>query len=203
MPNLTKKEFAALCGIKTNRLSVEITRSKVVLGADGKIDTNNETNTAFRTRVQATQENKAQQMPREETWVDSDGADDEPADESGIDPLVVSDKKYKHYLAEKTKRASELDGIRIEKAKGILIPSAPIIPIFLRHNQFIMQEQKNADEEILSMYAHKYDITPEDMAYIRGEQVKRRNAAAERAAEMSEKNIANTINEFSEKKRVA
>jgi hypothetical protein len=201
----TKKQFAELTNKSTRELSVYISRVKVIVVND-LIDPSNDTNKAFLMKFGG--EKTLKTPPKPQKQVDEDFGEDFPEtddspDESGINPLQISDKRYKHFLAQKTERAAELDRIRIEKVKGILVPSAPIIPIFLRHNQYIMQEQKNADEEILSSFAHKYDITSEDVAHFRGEQVKRRNAAATRAAEMSVKNIENTINGYSEKKRVS
>lgn len=211
MALLTAEELAGQTGQTIKTLATYRGRGKVVRNKKGLYDTANAVNAAFianhgwKTPTKAGHKAPA---PVKTTEGDDDLAPEDSEssyepDSTGINTLQVSDKRYKHFLAQKTERAAELDRIRIEKLKGILVPSAPLIPIFLRHNQYILQEQKNADEEILTMYAHKYDITPEDMASFRGEQVKRRNAAAQRAAEMSERNIEQTINDFSEKKRVA
>lgn len=161
-----------------------------------------------------------QQIPREETYVAPKTYKVRPVYDEEIneisaempqktlfDPdtlmsLPESEQRYKHNLAIKTERDAEIKRLEIEKKKGIVVPSAPIQPIFLQHNQHILAEMKNADEEMLTAFAHKYGISGADVAYIRGEWVNRRNVAMQKASEASAKGIAAIINDYSDKRAV-
>ena len=210
MAYLSKKEFAEVCILKTKDLSNYIKRGKVIVRTDELIDTDTDVNKAFI-------ENRRAKM--DVALADPEIASDKPGasrrmgqilggdkpekvDDTGLMSVVIADRHYKHHLAIKTERAAELDRLKIEKAKGIVVPSEPIIPIFLQHNQHILQEQKNADEEMLSLFAHKYGISSADTAHIRGEWVKRRNAAVQKATDATKKAIPALINDYSEKRGV-
>jgi hypothetical protein len=215
MALLTKKDVAEQCCKETNWLSVYIKRNKLVVikkGANkGMIDTSIEPNKSFMKMyavtagippLKGTRQPKAAIQEGEQSEFDQifNDAPSEPAtpDENGILPVHESDRRYKHFLAVKTESAAQLDQIKIEKLKGIVIPSAVVIPVFTQHNQYIVQEQKNADEEMLTDLKQRYDISGEDLAYLRGIWTKRRNAATAKATEMSIKGVENIINDFSE-----
>jgi hypothetical protein len=206
MALLTKQEFADRCGIETKALSVYISRKKVIVGENDLIDDRNDKNRVFLEKRQAKavklDDVPPQQIPREETWIDPDLAENEndPYDISSIPPLLVSERLLKHLDTQK--RTAEISLLRIkeEKIKGTVIPSELVQPIVLQHNQHILMEQKNSDEEMLAMFAHKYSISGEDVAYIRGEWVKRRNSAIKTATEGTIKSVEAIIKDFSEKR---
>ncbi len=220
MALLTKKDVAEKCCKPTNWLSVYIKRGKLVelkKGANkGMIDTSDPTNASFlemySVNVEAFSAPKAVNKRKTQAEPSNDDDfDDEPVssgDDDGEQYVTVggrkilkkhvSDQLYKHFQAEKTEKEAELNALKIQKLKGIVIPSAFISPLFLQHNQYIVQEQKNADDEMISMLSHRYDISAADVAYVRGEWVKRRNAAVQKATDMSVKGVENIVNEFSE-----
>lgn len=65
-----------------------------------------------------------------------------------------------------------------------------------------MQEQKNADDEMLTFLGHKYEISGADLADIRSKWVSLRNAAVRKATEQSIKSIDNIVNDYAEKRGV-
>jgi len=211
MALLTKNEFAEQCGIQTKALSVYIQRGKVVV-VNEHLDTNNDRNKAF------IEKNKGKKREKElikdiptiaptvKHQVNIDDFDDdvlnEDDEDSEVPALYVSEKLLKHLDTKKREREISLLKIKEDKIRGIVIPSDLIKPVFLQHNQYILMEQKNADEEILTMYAHKYSMSLEDIAFMRGEYVKRRNAAVQKAAESSAKAVENIVRDFSDKRGV-
>lgn len=217
MALITKQAFALKCNIPTNQLSVLLKRGQVVCDGD-MADTNHPKNVLYYNNREAkglltkkeSSKKSAPKKPKsdklkteltdDEDDLDDDGLMDMPAGK--ILPLDQSERRKKHFEAINAERNSELLRMRKEKLQGIVIPSAPLVPVILQHNQHILMEQKNADEEILSMLAHRYDITPADVAYMRGEWVTRRNAAATKAADATKKSIKSIINDYSEKRGV-
>jgi len=195
MALLTKKEFTALCGIKTNRLSVEIERGKVILGDNDMVDPDNETNVAFRERVQSKQAAKNEQISRSETYVEPGGDD-----EDGINPLTVSDKRYKHFLAQKTEKAVELADLEIAKKRGVVVPSELIKPLFSQHNQSIITEFKNLMDSALRVVGKECDLTVEQAARIKGDWIAGLNEAMDRAKKATAKGIANIVENYQEAK---
>lgn len=226
MAILTKQEVAEATGQTTRSLSVYIKRKKLPVinkGANkGMVDTKDRAWVEFismygwkgkdgnTVAAKPTPQLKHQPQPQEpeddtdftDFGIDEDVETDHDTTGGKLMELPKSDKMYKHFLAVKTQRAAELDKIKIEKLKGIVIPSAFIQPVFLQHNQYILTEQKNADEEMLTAMKQKYDITGEDLAWIRGEWTKRRNQAVNKAVDSSLKSVDTIISNFSEKRGV-
>lgn len=209
---LTKKELAAQTGQTTSSLAVYIRRGKVLVGKDGLIDTNNAVNREFiatyaHKKVEKLPEltKAAKVMPIGVDVDDMMGGDDDGGDSGDDDGYVpglhISEKKYKAALAEKTKKQDQLLEIQIATKRGQLIPSALVMPLFMQHNQHLLNEQRNADEEMLLMIAHKAGISDKDVAEIRGEWIKRRNKAVDDATALSENGLDQLIDAVIEKKK--
>jgi hypothetical protein len=227
MAILTKKSFATQCEIETKYLSVDISRGKVVVNADGMIDTTEPKNQIYIQKklmgrepspistpeptkpkiekIAVPRGNAAPQQPKAsmhlpegmtETDVNAALQMIEGMDYQQLEML------YKYLQGEKLKTDIEKNRIDIEKKMGVVVPSEPLIPIVKQHNHFILQEQKNADEELLLAMAHKYDIAPSDTAYLRGEWIRLRNDAVTKATNLTVKAIGDVINDYSEKRGV-
>jgi len=203
MAKYTKKDFAALTKETTKTLSIYKQRGKVVYDVDGMIDTDNPVNHSF--LVSHSQKTEVKQIPREETYkpvgVEPDNDIDEE-DENGILPLHISDKRYKHFLAKKTERAAELDQIKIEKLKGIVIPSELVKPVFLQHNVFVVNEIKIMMDEELRAVAKAYDIPASKVADIKGRWTEGINSSIRKATQLSVKAVDSIVNDFAQSRGV-
>ena len=227
MAILTKKTFANQCDIETKYLSVDISRGKVVVNADGMIDTTEPKNQIYiqkklmgkepkpisspeptKPRVEkitVPRGNVAPQQPKASMQLPEGITEGEVNTAlqmiEGMDYQQL-EMLYKYLQGEKLKTDIEKNKIEIEKKMGVVVPSEPLIPIVKQHNHFILQEQKNADEELLLAMAHKYDIAPSDTAYLRGEWIRLRNDAVTKATNLTVKAIVDVINDYSEKRGV-
>lgn len=218
MAQLTKKEFADQTGQTTKTLSTYILRKKVVVNKAGLIDTNNEINKAFiaiHAWKKVEKPSKKAALPTNEDEEDMEDADVPDFFSFQIDPmpsgsgtgdglpdLIVSEKRYKHALANKTEAAEELDRLRIKKLKGDVVPSAPIGGLVFQFKQYILTQQKIAYERFLTEITHKYSIAGADMAEYRTFFIKELNAAAQTATDLFLKDLDNTLSLFSVKKAV-
>ncbi len=217
----TKKEFAELCKQGTNYLSVQIKRGKLILSADGKIDTADSINKSYLEKIYGRMDfvpdpkKEAVRLSsikteKPEPPSDEEGESDE---EVAIDSLLNSENRsnlsypeleriYKYLQGKKIEKDIEKNQLDIEKKKGVVVPSELIKPVFLQHNQFILTEFKNTADEIIRRIAKKKDLNVNEMAEIRGEMVQCINEAVNKAIAASTKNIVNIITDFSDKRGV-
>lgn len=227
MSLLTKRSFAEYCGITTRYLSVDLSRNNVVINDDGMIDTTNPKNQIYiQKKLMGKEPNsisipeptkpKAEKvvvprgnvapLPPKASMQLPDGMTESEVNTAlqmieGMDYQQL-EMLYKYLQGEKLKTDIEKNKIEIEKKMGVVVPSEPLIPIVKQHNHFILQEQKNADEELLLAMSHKYDIAPSDTAYLRGEWIRLRNDAVTKATNLTVKAIGDVINDYSEKRGV-
>lgn len=128
MALLSKKDFANHCGVNTRRLSVEISRSKVVEDENEMIDPDHEKNIAFFARIKSKQASKSQQVPRDETWVEPELGEEK--DEAGIMSLAVSEKRKKHFDATTQQSIAVLKELDIQRKTGEAIPTVAVEALF-------------------------------------------------------------------------
>lgn len=264
MAKISIQELANMVGWKTGNISTYTARKKLVRGADGAYDTDNELNSAFIAKEVALKKIREAEKPKESialkldnvvpdnigavsaekgTGFDNsnsviaqlvssnakkargknknpvvdrlrDAVDDEDDyPEEGIgnsgkfgvlgtDMLGITQamKVYEDAKARKTVQQAQYEAIRVQKLKGIVVPTMLVMPLFTQHNVHILHESKNADEEILQEMAHKYAMSPEDVAEMRKRMIDRRNEAMRRAIESSEQGIDNLIMSFQEER---
>jgi hypothetical protein len=193
MALLSKKEYAELCGMATNALSVYIhpDRSEVIV-ENGYIDSENETNKRFLEKRIAKGKSKSATFEGER----------KPNNNEGIPSYEESEQLVKFWDAKKREKEVEKLQIEVSKKKGEVIPSELMKPLILQHNQHILMEQKNADEEMLTMFAHKHSIPGADVAYIREAWINRRNAAVKSATKATVSGVESVIQDYSEKRGV-
>lgn len=223
------KELPAHCGIEWKNLYTYKGRGQIIVDKDGNVDLDNEINRLFLAKKAAKKAKKGtstapETKPNTPVVVVKKQSkqpvfDDEEAEEAALAPLMSDadidklmggrvlppDESFallQHRKAIKTQLENQKLTLDIEKKKGIVVPSAPIMPIFLQHNQHILTEIKNAQEEMLTAFAHKYGISGSDVAYIRGDWTKRLNVAMQKAVEASAKGVESIINDYSDKRAV-
>lgn len=192
----------------SNALAVYIKRGKVVVNGDGTIDTKEEKNIAFLEKQRSKKQgispvkpakNKPLPVPESD---DTNQDDETDTDNSGVPHLATSERLLKYRQTIKLAKDIEKIDLEIEKKKGEVIPSELIKPVFIQHNQHILMAMKNADDEMLSIFGHKYGLTLEDIAWIRGEWTKKRNTALTEATNASAKAVDVIVADFSVKRGV-
>jgi len=196
MALLSKKEFGELVGKPTKELSVYVSRRKIIVSEGELIDPLDPINKAFLQKFggikSAKPDKVAPSAPEEQ--------DDESPDSEGVNPLLVSDRRYKHFSAEQKKKSVELIEIDIARKRGELIPPDLIKPLFHQHNQSILVEFKNMMDEELRFIAKEYSLSVDHVALIKGRWVKGLNDAMDRSKKTTAKGIANIVEDYSEKK---
>lgn len=209
MAILSKKEFSALAGIKSNQLSVHIDRGQVLVREDGQIDTFEDKNILFiekrKSKSQSMQDAEpspfVQPSPKQRAKsyeeIESEG-EDADEDSNGIPSLTTSERKKKHLETIKIAQEIELLKLREEKLKGIVVPSELIKPLFLQHNQSIVSEFKNTADEIIRTIGKRKSLNANEMAEIKGELVKIINVSIGKATKASVKAVDIIINDFSD-----
>jgi hypothetical protein len=213
MPLLTKKEFAKQCGIKTNRLSVEIDRNKVY-EVDGLIDTDNELNAAFIERskvLTALRVKRIEQAPIKAAKppkvkapkvviedTDDDDDDIEVEEDGDLLDILSAEKKYKHFLAVRTERGAELDEIKIQKLQGILVPTELVKHLLRQHTSNITKVTKETLEDVIVLWAAKYKIQDDDTKKMRKTILEKINFGIDRAIADTKKQLGQLIDAYSE-----
>jgi hypothetical protein len=204
MAFLTKKDFAALCGIATNVLSTYIRRGKVVCKND-LIDTTHEFNVRFLEKQAGKEKGKADKQNAPKVNQETPPAKSSPAPEVNdgeVPPLIVSERLLKFLDTQKREKEIEKLQIDIDKKKGIVVPSELIKPVFLQHNQFIVTEIKNFGDEFMRRIVKKYGLNVNEEAEMKGDLVTHLNNAIKKATQASIKAVTNIINEHSQKKSI-
>jgi len=209
MSLLTKKQFAAECGVTTSYLSTPISRGKVLLTASGLIDTENEFNRLFLEKrmgkkLPPAENRSTKPAPSEEVkkktaqlgqLIDEFLDDDIPS-------LTESERKLK--WLDGIKREHEIQKLQLglKKARGEVVPSELMKPVFLQHNQSIVTEFKNAGDELLMLFAKKHSLTLNEIAEMTGHLTACINTAITKATQLTLKSIENVINEHTDKKGI-
>lgn len=192
----------------SNALAVYIKRGKVVVNKDGMIDTNEDKNIAFLEKQRSKKQGIAvpkepkKKAPLVPPPVYSEEKENNVENEGEIPSLAASERLLKHLDTQKREREVEKLDLEIEKKRGEVIPSELIKPVFLQHNQHLLMSMKNADDEMLSIFGHKYSLALEDIAWIRGEWTKKRNTAITEATGASVKAVDVIVADFSVKRGV-
>lgn len=224
MAKYSKKEFADLCGVGTNYLSVVIGRHKVVVDADGQIDTANDKNRLYLEKIYgrmdlvppkgvvaattvAPNEGTAKSIPLP---VLPAGNKKDLTDEELKDALAACggmtyeqlERVYKFLQGEKLKSDIEKNRIEIQKKRGEVVPVSPIEQLVFQFKQHTLTQQKIAYQAFLNEIGHKYSITAEDMGYYKGFFIKQLNISVAEASESFTMQLEATLKEFSVRKRV-
>lgn len=205
MAKLSKKEFAAMCGMTTKILSTNIIRKKVVAGDDGMIDLSEEKNTAFYHKNKKEETADAQiAVPAEKQSASIllKMPETKECAASNVPDYATSEKMLK-YL-DTLKRDGEIRKLRlqVEKMNGEVIPSAVIAPLFFQHSQSLMAAFKITMEDIIRTMGKRYGITPADVSEMRGVIIRGINDSMIKAEETTISALGGIVAEYQEKKSV-
>jgi phage terminase Nu1 subunit (DNA packaging protein) len=190
MTVISKKEFAALCGMATNKLWTYTDRGHVILLGDGKVDCNDPRNVAFLQKHSA----KKTEEPAKTTT--------SPAVTEENNSYASLDLKKTEAQVDKLTQEVRLLKLKEEKLKGVVVPSELIKPVFLRHNQSILTEVNNEITEFVRLFSKKRSLTIEETAEIKADVVKWFNDVMAKATLASSAEIKNIVNNYSEKRGV-
>jgi hypothetical protein len=191
----SRKSFCNLLSISQAYLKVNLDRGKIVLNKDNYIDDENPTNATFIQIRQNSNKKEEKELPK------SKENDEKNETSSGTSRYKI-ELEIKQKQRDKLIQEIELNRIKIEKLNGEVIPAEIIKPVFLQHNQHLLMSMKNADDEMLSIFGHKYSLALEDIAWIRGEWTKKRNTAITEATNASIKAVDVIVADFSVKRGV-
>lgn len=127
--------------------------------------------------------------------------EDDEEEVTGESMTLLSKKKMKADTAYKL-RQEELARLRIQKQRGILIPTALVKVVFKQHSQSILVEFKNSVDSILTILRKRKNLDANEVAEIRGELQQAINDSVGKSISRSQKSISNIVNEYAEKKEV-
>jgi hypothetical protein len=226
----SKKEFADLCKQKTNYLSVQIQRGKVVLDKDEKIDTSNLINSLYLEKIYGRMDfvptgheafapapPKAKPKRKADEWDGFDEDEEETAAGGGSEKSLAElleakdiknltypdlERIYKFRQGEHLLKRTEREEIEIQKKRGEVIPSDLLPPVILQHNQSFITTFKEVVDQILTDYTQIKQLTVEEVADMRGRMVDAINTGANKATEMTLKAITTIVKDYTDKRGV-
>ena len=213
----SKKDFAELCGLPTKNLATYIGRGKVVIGEGDLIDDKNSINKIFlaQRKSKASEQQVINHIKKYPTAKEKEdpaippSSDDDEGDELGGRIHIAGKmdtakalEKLAYFRAEKTERETIRLDLDIQKKRGEVIPSDMVKPIFVRHNQFILTNFKNATDDILARFAKYKELEPEYVAELRGEMIAVINRAVADSVKMSIESVEDIVNEYKVKRGV-
>jgi hypothetical protein len=193
-----QSEFAALCGISAAALSVNKNRGKVVV-VDNLVDDTNQVNMEFLRRhlekkgpapvvsdyhdkeyppTQA--KTKPQRQPREQAIA---------TDHSGMSYNEL-EKEKKRVDIKLVEERTELLRKQNEKIAGESLPTDMVKALFAQHFKSVTMAFKHSIDRIITDIAKKKDLTPEEVADIRGKLTANLNTAVKDAVLESKKTVA-------------
>lgn len=187
----TRKEFCELTRLKSNKLSIYISRKKVIPLADGCIDGNDPRNVAFLQKHSASNEHPSGPEPQQTINI----ATETTPQESTTDYAALDRQKLSAQV-EKLNQEVRLLKIKEEKLKGQVVPSEVIMPIFLQHNQSILTSVKNESDDFVRLFSKKRDLTGDEVAKIKGDLVEWFNRAMSSASSLSKIAITDVVKNF-------
>ena len=190
MTVISKKEFAALCGMPTNKLWTYTNRGQVILLGDGKIDCNDPRNVAFLQKHSTKRQEDPVKTPPPTVQTEQNNN------------YASLDLKKTEVQVEKLTQEVRLLKLKEEKLKGEVVPSELIMPVYLRSNQAILTEVKNSMDEFVRLFSKKRDLKLEEVADLKRELVRWLNEAMDRASVLAEKEVETIVNSYSEKRGV-
>lgn len=208
MDILPKKDFAAQCGLLTNKLWKYVDRGNVILLGDGKVDLNDPRNRAFLEMRQAKLKPnvKIEEKPLEtlKQITNIKTGTPQPDDEPKHDSKSLINLEVQKTMGQVAKINQEVVLLKIkeEKIKGVVVPSELIKPVFLQHNQSILTEIHNEANEFVRIFAKRHSLKANEVADIKSDLIDWVNIAIDKAIQLSSNQIDNIINTYQEERGV-
>jgi hypothetical protein len=199
----SRSEFCEVSGILTRQISIYVSRGKLYLDENDRIDCDIEPNKTFLQKRLS----KGKAKPKPENNIEAEPVvkkirPKETADYAVLTESMQLDLEQKRYSVKKTKVELELKEIDKQKKLGALIPLDLVKPIMSTLTHSIITEVKNYMEEFLRDTAKIHNISNASIAESKGILVKGLNKAVDKAVDSSLKKVKVIVSEFSETRRV-
>lgn len=203
MPLHTKKEFAALCGLKTKELSVYIQRGKVTLSGE-LINDSLQENKYFleQKRIQKTgqylsDDDSVQSEPTPEP--DRTVYEYEEPEPSSSNPRDLDAQKKKAEI-KKLGVDTRINLIKEEKLLGKLIPTDLVKMVFAQHTQSIITAFKNGADVLIMDISKRKELTRTETADLNGKLAALINKSVDDSIAMTSKLFTTIIEAHTEKR---
>ena len=224
----TLDEFAKMCAVGTNYLSVQVSRKKVEVtivgqkggrwGQDKRIDDSIEKNAAYLAKMKRKAKKKeaegdSEENIDEETEVtaaeipaESRKKEDAKAknDRKPLSSAITPDRAYELELAEQRldieikTERARNEKIKSDKAEGLVIPTELVKALMLQDNKTLTIEIKNMLEDFITLMGAKYKASKEDITDLRRQSLEKLNIAIKNKAARMKASLKNIIDEYSE-----
>lgn len=213
MPKYTNKEFAKLCGIKTNNLRTYIDRGKVIC-VNGVIDTDDETNLYFYEKRRQNSDEKTAFLPdpeeiklnervAEKTSKEVQTKFDYPVENPPSQSIGSSlDNQHKEEDLKRIRMQNELMQAKVEKIKGESIPTVLATNMMLQHTKSLTTAFKNGIENFLITIQKMKGLSLEEMAEMRKQLIELLNKGVIESVEESKLAIDSIVDEYSSQREV-
>ena len=195
MSNLNKKDFASLCGMTTNKLSVYIKRNKVIIDKNGFFDTNNELNSLFIKKNNI-------EKPIENSETEQTGTQKKEENTSSTankrDSLLDLEKEKKVADIKKLEIETRISLLKEEKLMGSAMPIEMVKTIISTLSKSFIGEFKNGADEIIRMLVKTKSYDHKEVAEIRGQLSKIINSAMSKSLSTAKKDMKVISENYSE-----
>lgn len=200
MAKLSRTEFAEECGVTPVYLTQYIKRGKVIIDADGSVDTKKRINLDFK---EARTDKSSVIIDKKPVVVKES--------KSKLPPLpqgeTASDtRKYnlelqlKHLTIEKAEQEVELNRIRIAKQTGEVIPTDLVRVVVAQIFKGVTTAFHQGCDNFISVIAKQTGMNATDKAKLRGELIGIVNQSVIDGQAENKANIKNIVEEYSEKR---
>lgn len=193
-------EFAALCGITTANLFVNIGRGKLVRHDKKHLDSAHPVNAAF---IQKYQGKGPQVMAAAPEKKDAPSDPGKAAREAELKELMAMEKETKRLAMETKRKEQALLDARIQKMHGQLMPTDLVKVLFAQHFREVSTSFKQGIDGILSEIGKKARLNGNQVAEIRATMVKIINECVNKSVENSKKSIQQVVSEYQTTKNSA
>ena len=200
MSNLSKKDFAQLCGMPTNKLSVYIERKKVIVEDNGFISTKNQVNALF---IEKNNKPGKVSMPVQ-TQSNNPTEPIEPIDTSNLSTLSILE-------LEKVKKAADIEKLLIEtrisllkeeKLMGSAMPVDMVKTIVANLSKAFIGEFKNGADDIIRMLVKTKAYDHNEVSEIRGKLSSIINEAMKKSLSTAKKEMKAIVDNYTETRGV-
>lgn len=193
----TKKDFSALCGIKSGDLYNYMKRGKVIV-ENNLLDDKNPINRTFLDKSIA----KKPVLAAKKT-IDKKVNVVAPREYNEAEETLSKMLKEKTVLESEQKRnAITLQKIDIQKKRGELIPTYSVNNLFVQHSESIKTAYMEGSDNLIVILAQKHQLSATDVADIRTMFTGIVNKAVDSAIDSTLRQIKTIVREFSAKKGV-
>ncbi len=209
----TKKDFASLCGIATNNLSVQISRKKVI-EKDGFIDDADQINAAFiqkrASKIIIKPEKPAPVkilpavLQEKETKLPETPLENSENQEKDLSSLSYAQLEKEKKLADllKTQADTTHRNLQIEKLTGASIPTELVKEVVSNLSKTLISSFKDGADYFLIEIQKQKNLTAVELAELRGALITIINNASSKAITESKKRIKNIVADYSIKREV-